>query len=378
MKLNSRGMSLVGVLTAAAILGILAAVFVTVYGNLNGLMVRSTADTDAHNLMRFIQQIVGQRAICDYALRSTPRPPGLSNRVTWNFKANQTCNGRAGSPTVINGKATWTTCADIDNIQINRNGAATATPGRITMVAAQNMYLSSGPEMQIEAIYIRQPDPALGESAPSVATVNDYWDTVNGKPCQSNATKASGVTPCAAQTFDTTTAKLVVRFKKISSSAWFGSPVYPEYTADLVVAVDQNAGQNLIQFCAEAQNVQAVNGQCVPTCANPADTYSLTTGSCQPNNSAVQQGLWLTNGTPCPGGAPPAPCYQFYYIGGFQTDGDPICRCEIACDDPNIISPSPSATGTPKLKTPSVTGTGASRKRGLGGSGAGALGAGGN
>lgn len=80
MSRSASGMTLVAVLIAVSILGVVAATLVTLFGNMSGMVMRSNAQADADNLIRYISGVLGQPGVCDTALQTAASLP-----VTWNY-----------------------------------------------------------------------------------------------------------------------------------------------------------------------------------------------------------------------------------------------------------------------------------------------------
>src|SRR5438067_956222 len=92
-------MTLVSVLVAVALLGILAATLATIFGNMGSLYLRSNESNEAKAMTQLVQSIASQRNLCSFALRATPYaqvappPPAGTPYVTdwaWDFKGNNT------------------------------------------------------------------------------------------------------------------------------------------------------------------------------------------------------------------------------------------------------------------------------------------------
>src|SRR4051812_43239281 len=66
---SNRGMSLIAVLVAVAVLGIIAVLLTTLYENMTGLINKSNVAYDADKMARNVQKIMDQQASCKYAIR---------------------------------------------------------------------------------------------------------------------------------------------------------------------------------------------------------------------------------------------------------------------------------------------------------------------
>jgi hypothetical protein len=75
MMLTQRGMGLVGVLVAVAILGIIAATLSTLYQNMTSFMTRSNVVMDAENFERYVTGVVSQQSLCAQAFRTAGGQP---------------------------------------------------------------------------------------------------------------------------------------------------------------------------------------------------------------------------------------------------------------------------------------------------------------
>jgi hypothetical protein len=279
---NKYGMSMVAVLIAVALFGVVIATVTALFGNLSSFVQRKTIDAQERNTVNYVRTLLAQPNICDYALRAAPTLNDTPN-VVFNFVGNPTATG------------------DLDHIEINPNGS-----GVSPAIAVQKGALT--PNLQITRIYLRLPNASLGESIVGVGTTQPIVRTYQ-----------VGTDPAAPQSFDTTPAKLVIRFvySQGGLSKLFGTPVR-EQTTDVVVAVDRV--NHFVSFCHQMQDV-------------PATSVNL-----------VCNGSHLYPGEP---DCPPAiqPCMALYYIGGFDAMGTAMCKCMTSCQGNVAVVPPPPTPG---------------------------------
>jgi hypothetical protein len=291
-------MSLIAVLITIAIVGIMATIFMGLFGNITGLVLRKGLTADVENMTLYIQNIMGTPDTADYALRSPPIPtargPGtIGNPVVWNFRAlsrGANCAAWIG-PT--------NTCADVDHIEIFPNGGIneiTGLPNGTSAALALYTGQVLSTDLQVTGMYIRQPDPSKGETPVVTMTVVRLFDSTTGLQC--NVASAT----CTPHTFDTTTAKLVLRFGVPAGQKVTGGS-FNERTVDTNVAVDRDTNQ--INFCYQTKHVKSIDMRC-----NGENLYPG-----QPD---------------CPPNA--KPCRSLYYVDGFDSLGRAICKCQVTCD----------------------------------------------
>src|SRR5665213_1753611 len=124
------GMSLVAVLVAIAVLGVIAATLTALFGNLSGVVLRGNIETQERNVINYVRILLAQPAVCDYALRAGPFPDKNPD-VVWNF---------VGVPT---------SQAELDHIEINTNGGP--NPPAVAIFKGETL----SPDLSISRIYLR-------------------------------------------------------------------------------------------------------------------------------------------------------------------------------------------------------------------------------
>src|SRR5690242_20707039 len=93
-RVGMRGMGLIGVLIAVAIVSIMAAILMALFGNNSALMMRKNVNQDADNMVRYVEDILAQPDTCSYAIRTAGNAPVGDPAVTSCFGAFQ--NAPAG------------------------------------------------------------------------------------------------------------------------------------------------------------------------------------------------------------------------------------------------------------------------------------------
>jgi hypothetical protein len=319
-------MTLVSVLVAVALLGILAATLAAIFGNMSGLYVRSNVGSEVQNMTRLVQSVVNQPNLCDYSLRATayaataPNTPYLAD---WVWDTSVPANSLPGFR------------IPLDHIEINPGGT----------YSSQALVLHAGdtisPNLIIKNIYLRPSDPAMGEAASVVSKM-----------------KVKVGTPAVSKTFTTISAKLVLEYSVPGGTLGVaaGGSLKPG-VVDVTLQLDPGNGY-AFAGCYQGQTIQAVNVVCSSTNFKPPD---------------------------CP--APTEPCSKMYYVSGFDDDGNAICRCQIVCDRGGFkkaptVGPGPGPSAKPNSYTrraPSIgPGPGAVPGPGPGPSVGGGTGGGGN
>jgi hypothetical protein len=309
---NPTGMSLVAVLAAVAIMGIIAATLTALFGNLSSVTSRANLEAQENQITNYVKLLLAQPALCDYAMRATGAI-GAGPNVQWDFKGNPAAKGL------------------INHIEINQNGLAGAA-------AAMALQVNTSPttSIKVTSIYLRLPNAALGEDVTGTPAGPGPLPTVN------RIYKLDADPAPVSNLFDVTPAKLVIRYELQNGSIFLGSPVR-ETTVDVTVAVDQTAN-HYVAFCKQLQ-----------------DTSSTVDMSCDGNH--------LYPGSPdCPVDGADY-CRPLYFIAGFDALGTAMCRCQTSCDGHTLINAPPPGVGGAGAGAGGGAGVGAG---GPGGPGAGA------
>lgn len=347
--LNERGMSLIAVLVATAVVGILAVILMTMFGGVSSLVMRGNVNEEADNIARMVQDIMGQPDTCDYALRmnNPAMPLGVGQQaqmVQWNFNAGQ--QGPICRQWVTGAKNPALPCQDIPNIEIYPNGGRD-TSGAFVLAPAMALGPVTGgavtqisPNLAVTGMYIRELDPTLDNGISSYGTtaVRD-WDYNNPQAYPGNGLRcnAGSSASCMPANFVTTTAMLVLRFANTSVTT--GAEVFGGALAErnIPVNVAVDATNFNIAYCYQVKAVKSVDMKC--------DSANLYPG--QPD---------------CPQTS--GPCQKLYYIDGFDALGKAVCKCQIACDQGQGAAASGSAASA------SASASASTKPKGKGNSGA--------
>lgn len=123
-------MTLVSVLIASALIGMLAVILATLFGTMAGYMNRSTTQTDIDQAVSYIYGILADRNLCNNALRTG------GAKVNWNF---------ASTPS-----------RDVGEIRVDPNG----TGGTIAIQTPKTF----SPSLKLLSMSLREPDISKGEA----------------------------------------------------------------------------------------------------------------------------------------------------------------------------------------------------------------------
>jgi hypothetical protein len=267
MRSKAAGITLISVLVAMAILSLLSLTLISIFGNMTNLVIRTNMTSDADNMIRYVQLLLSQSAICDNALVD-----GAGAKLFW---------------------PVLTTPAPVDHIQV-WSGSVVPAP-TVAVKTGETLV----PGLVVKKIWLRQPDPTLGEGQPNVQTSIQQ----NGK------------------TYTVTSAKVQFDFDPVAYAQVYGGAVASR-SADVIVMVQSTLGPLVgqVSYCYQGQKVQTINSPCTVG----TDLY---TGS---SNDIVTYPTHLGD---CAGPFPFPNCKALYYVVGFDDTGKSICACKTTCAD---------------------------------------------
>lgn len=197
---NQSGMTILGVVVAAAVLGVLSLQLTSIYESLQSQGAKTAAHSEARNLVRYLNAALTQPGICNDAFRTAG-----GARVTW---------PAAGTPVQVN------------NIVFSGGAAAAAFIGKVYPAAP------SRPIFTIKNMYLRAPNGSADEP-----------------PRPEGTMLAPSGTP-----YRTRTAKFGIVFDFV-----VGGQQMHELTMDLIVGINP-AGQ--VMTCYNPAQAQMVNLTC--------------------------------------------------------------------------------------------------------------------
>jgi hypothetical protein len=255
-------MSLVAVLVAAAVLGILAVALMGIYENMSNLLGKTIAYTDADKLMRTLQKIMDQQDNCKFALANPPN--------------------------------NWNGTAQVPITSINYCSAACAGP----KIASNNMPVgSANSPIQVDQVILGPPfDPVTGTFSTAANPASNYFPL-------NPATNLNGPQHRGYN------ASIEVTFKLTNPNAPLAGGVLRPRFINAVVGVDIASGA--MDDCPAAEVKTRTY-----TCAF-ADVKDPALTRCNTRQA---------NG----GGA--ARCPMKVFVSGFDTNGKPVCDCEVQCN----------------------------------------------
>jgi hypothetical protein len=189
-------------------------------------------------------------------------------------------------------KFTYNPAANIDNVPVGQIHIIDTTTGLDTVAITSGAPLNA--KLKLNGMTLQERVAGFGRSS---TTIN---------------TAAVGATPVFVQ-YKLFNSQLVLAFSAIGTMA--GGTI-PPVNIPITVAVNETTQQ--IDYCYRNDMVEW-------TCQNMGGTINPATGNCQNTIGARVPNFSCS----CPGN--PAGCQYVYYVSGFQSDGTPICNCDLRC-----------------------------------------------
>lgn len=297
-NLSSRGISLIAVLIATAMLGIIAVTIASLYDNIAGLMSKSLVANDADNLMKLVEGVMTQKELCSNAFEPA---------VTWDGVSLST---------------------DIQRIHARSN------PGGSNPIASVGQTIGGGDagnRIRISRIYVQPAiNPLTGATLPTPPTPRQYQKDgivhtarVGTLTIEFEPTAAGSTGPASP-----------------NQAPLMGGILRPRY---LNVSLGING--TTIDDCPGlvAQMKSVLCNATIMTAQGRATEYN----NCVTRASALQARGGVTG------------CAPYFFVNGFDPDGVAICACDASCDrnpfTPTTAAPTTPTTTTPTTATPTTT-----------------------
>ncbi len=292
---SQRGMTLIGVLIAVAVMGIVAATLASIYEGMTRVMQRASIQSETDNLQRFVQGVLAQKGLCDHAIRASYN----------------------GAP--IQWDPVATNSISVQMLQLwNLQADAVAT----RLVSAEQ---SVNP---LTGAQYNRITPALYVSSIKIQTRDTNSDGTPEAPSVTNVVKNNG------ETWRAIPLDVVIQFSGPGGSTpWLGG-AFRARTIPIMGVFDTTS------HLQECDVVVAENKQI----------------SCDLTRAVTDQGYGTSDNCPvvtCPGG-PQKGIAVIAYMDGFDNNNQPKCNCQRVCGsgpslgsgyNAPIITPAPTFGG---------------------------------